>query len=37
MTVSFVPSFLYEISKTVGFVSLRNFNDGQFFSVKRSQ
>jgi len=29
--------FCYEISKTVGFVSLRDFNDGSFYSVKKFQ
>jgi len=29
--------FCYEISKTVGFVLLRDFNDGRFYSVKKFQ
>jgi len=37
VSVSFVPLFFCNILKTVSFVSLRDFNDGQFYSVKKFQ
>jgi len=37
VSVGFVPLFFYKILKTVGFVSLQDFNDGQFYSVKKFQ
>jgi len=37
MMVSFVSLFFYDISKTFGFVSLRDLNDGQFCSFTRFQ
>jgi len=37
MTVGFVSLFLYEISKTAGFVLLQDFKDGQFCFVTRFQ
>jgi len=37
MTVEFVSLFFYDISKTVCFISLQDFNDGRFCSIMRSR
>jgi len=37
VSVGFVPLFFYKFLKTAGFVSLRDFNDGRFYSVKKFQ
>jgi len=37
VSVGFVPLFFYEILKTVGFVSIRDFNDSRFCSFKKVQ